>query len=158
MVEYIFDTSAFRTLFKNYYESRFPTLWDNFASLIKAGKIESVREVANEINSYPEVDRLMVWAKSNSSIFSIPTLEEQRVVQQIFQVSHFNDLVSRKVILSGKPCADPFLIARAKTANCYLITQEEYKPNSAKIPNVCEHFQVNCTDLEGFMTLENWNF
>lgn len=158
MAYYIFDTSAFRTLFKNYYESRFPTLWRDFAVLIKEGKIESVREVANEINSYSGKDRLMEWYKENPSIFSIPTLEEQQIVQQIFRIPHFNQLVSKKVILSGKPCADPFLIAKAKVSNFYLVTQEEYKENGAKIPNVCEHFGVKCTNLEGFMELENWNF
>jgi hypothetical protein len=158
MTQYIFDTSAFRTLFKNYYESRFPTLWRDFAVLVNEGNIQSVREVANEINSYPERDRLMEWQKENNGIFSIPTQEEQKIVQQIFRITHFNQLVSKRVILSGRPCADPFLIAKAKISNYYLVTQEEYKENGAKIPNVCKHFDVKCTNLEGFMELENWNF
>ena len=32
------------------------------------------------------------------------------------------------------------------------------KKNAAKIPNVCEHFGVHCTNVEGFMERESWTF
>ena len=30
--------------------------------------------------------------------------------------------------------------------------------NAVKIPNVCEHFGVDCTNLEEFMEREKWRF
>ncbi|WP_052947879.1 prephenate dehydratase domain-containing protein [Aneurinibacillus tyrosinisolvens] len=42
----------------------------------------------------------MEWLKENTSIFTIPIVEELLFVQQIFDVSYFNQLVSRRVILN----------------------------------------------------------
>jgi len=30
---------------------------------------------------------------------------------------------------------------------------EQFKPNGAKIPNICQHFGVSCLDLRGFMAM-----
>ncbi|HDK37844.1 MAG TPA: DUF4411 family protein, partial [Thiolapillus brandeum] len=35
---------------------------------------------------------------------------------------------------------------------------EVFRDNSAKIPNVCKHFSVECINLEGFMEQEEWTF
>ena len=32
------------------------------------------------------------------------------------------------------------------------------KKNAGKIPNVCEHFGVDWTNVEGFMAREGWTF
>ncbi|MBZ0199623.1 MAG: DUF4411 family protein [Ignavibacteriaceae bacterium] len=39
-----------------------------------------------------------------------------------------------------------------------MITEEDYKKNGAKIPNICEHFDIPCLKLEGFLIQENWKF
>ena len=44
-MKYVFDTSPFVSLFKNFYPSTFVTLWKNFDALIDAGEIVSTREV-----------------------------------------------------------------------------------------------------------------
>ena len=31
---------------------------------------------------------------------------------------------------------------------------EHMKPNAAKIPNICDHFQIPCVDLQRFMENE----
>ena len=51
-MKYVFDTSPFVSLFKNFYPSTFVTLWQNFDALIGAGEIVSTREVYSEIQSY----------------------------------------------------------------------------------------------------------
>jgi hypothetical protein len=38
------------------------------------------------------------------------------------------------------------------------VTEEKLKPNAAKIPNVCAHFQIPCINLERFMRDQNWSF
>ncbi len=35
---------------------------------------------------------------------------------------------------------------------------EKFTPNAARIPNICQHFNVHCLDLRGFMTKEGWDF
>ena len=67
-------------------------------------------------------------------------------------------LIRKKETLEGRPVADPFLVAKAKVENTTLVTQEERRENAAKIPNVCEHFGVQYTNLEGFMEREGWQF
>ena len=60
--------------------------------------------------------------------------------------------------LTGRPIADPFIIAMAKAINGCVVTQEKEKPNAAKIPNVCQHFGIDFTNLQGFMEREDWSF
>ena len=67
-------------------------------------------------------------------------------------------MIRKKERLKGKPVADPFVIARAKILNASVVTQEKKADNAAKIPNACEHFGIDCINLEGFMEEENWTF
>jgi hypothetical protein len=60
--------------------------------------------------------------------------------------------------LSGKPVADPFVIAKTKVIEGIVVTNEANKNHGAKIPNICEHFNVKCFNLEKFMEVENWSF
>lgn len=155
---YVFDTGPLIDLFNHYYPDRFPTLWENFESLVSNEKIVSVREVANEIESYHEEDRLVEWAKKNRKFFSQPTKDELLMVADIFRVTHYQAMIRKKERLKGKPVADPFVIAKAKACNGWVVTREKWKENSAQIPNVCEHFGIPWTNLEGFMQKEGWTF
>jgi hypothetical protein len=67
-------------------------------------------------------------------------------------------MIRRKERLQGKPVADPFVIAKAKIVQGTVVTQELWKDNSAKLPNVCDHFNIPCIDLENFMEKEDWTF
>lgn len=156
MIKYVFDTGPLRNLFRYFYRERFPTLWERFDILVEEGKIFSVREVLNELKR--QEDDLLQWGKENSSIFHIPNKEELQFMNEIFKVPHFQILVSEQSRLQGFPSADGFLIASAKIHNATLVTMEKYKPKSAKIPNVCEHFKIPCINLEEFMEKENWKF
>ena len=156
-MKYVFDSGPLIDLFRHYYPSRFPTLWENFHALVLEDKLISVREVYNEINS--REDMLTSWAKKEKDkLFSQPTIEEFQFVREIFQVRHFQAMIRKKERLRGKPVADPFVIARAKVLDCQVVTTELFKDNSAKIPNVCKHFSVRCINLEGFMEQEGWTF
>jgi hypothetical protein len=39
-----------------------------------------------------------------------------------------------------------------------VVTEEKLKKNGARIPNICEHFDVECTNLEGFIEQQKWEF
>lgn len=155
---YVFDSCAFITLFENYYHSRFPTLWNRFDILVEEKRILSVREVKNEILSYHGENILTNWANNNTKLFEKPNEKEIVWVKTIFKNKHFQTLINKQKMLKGGFVADPFIVAKAKVKNGIVITQEKYKENAAKVPNVCEYLEVQCMNLEGFMEKENWIF
>lgn len=154
---YVFDTSSFIVL-KHYYRGTFESVWSGIERLADEGLIVSTREVFNELVNYNDVDYVQDWAKNHRSIFGTPSNDELAFVAKIFQVAHFKALISAKSVLKGTPVADPFVIACAAIKGATVVTQEKLKPHAAKVPNVCEHFHIPWTDLEGFMKQENWNF
>lgn len=154
---YAFDTSSFRVL-GNYYPDRFPSFWEMFNQLAGMGRIVSVREVLNELDLQNTRDHLDEWVKENKGVFSAPSAIETEFVSRIFQERHFRQLVSTENLLKGRPVADPFLVATAKTWNACVVTEESMRKNAAKIPNVCEHFGIEWTNVEGFMEREGWAF
>ncbi len=157
-MKYVFDTNCFINLFTNIYKSRFPSLWQLFYEFVEAKRIISVREVVKEIDGYGGQDRLKAWVKDNSDIFEVPTESEIEFTTEIFRTPHYQGLVPDKSILIGKHVADPFIIAKAKITGAWVVTLETFRENAAKIPNVCQHFNIPYTDLEGFMERENWEF
>jgi hypothetical protein len=155
---YVFDNCSLLIIFKHYYRDRFRQFWEKFDAAVADGQILLVRELYNEILDRARCTQLVEWIKENRQLFLQPSAEEMAFLQQIFAVRHFHSLVRKQEILEGRPVADPFVIAKAKFENAIVVTQEEYKPNAAKIPNVCEHFKIKWTDLEGFMKAEGWEF
>lgn len=154
---YVFDSNTLIDLFRHYYPERFPSLWENFNHLIEQERLVSTREVYKEISNYD--DALSGWAKSyKESLFLPPTPDEMAFVREIFEIRHFQMMIRKQERLKGKPVADPFVIAKARIENATVVTQEHRKENAAKIPNVCDHFQISCMNLEEFMQKENWVF
>jgi len=154
---HIFDTSSFRVL-EHYYPGRFPSLWKLLDEAAEAGGLVSVREVYKELEFLAREDWFRTWVREHRKIFLPPTAEEAEFLRQIFAVKHFQTLVGEKQRLKGQPVADPFVIAAARVRQACVVTEEAMKPNAAKIPNVCQHFGVRCTDVEGFMTECGWQF
>ena len=153
---YVFDTNSFRVL-GNYYPDQFPTFWRQFNQAVTDGKIISAREVHRELESQVHPP-LSDWVKHQRRIFMEPRPFEMQFVSEIFSVPHFLNLVNKKSQLTGRPCADPFIIAKAKFIDGCVVTEEKLTPNAAKIPNVCEHFEIDCINLKGFMEREGWTF
>ena len=153
---YVFDTNSI-SVFKNYYRANFAPIWERLDDCVERGLIISVKEVYRELlyrgNITPELE---VWVKSNRRMFLKPTLEEMRFVGEILRVPHFQQIISQQERLQGRPVADPFVVASAKIRHGCVVTEEAMKDNSAQIPNVCQHFGIPCTNLEGFMQRENW--
>ncbi|WP_428032218.1 PIN domain-containing protein [Ancylobacter sp.] len=153
---YIIDTSSFREL-ERYYQSIFVTFWTLFQDAVDSGEVVSVSEVWRELGACPETN-VIEWGKNNPSICRRPTSEETEFVGHIFTVPHFSQLISAKAQTTGQPVADPFLIAAAKIYGGTVVTEERFKPNAAKIPNVCAHFGIECTNLQGFLQAKGWSF
>jgi hypothetical protein len=106
----------------------------------------------------PEEAALQQWTRNNLNFFEEPTEEEQLWVRKIFETQHFRYLISKQTLLAGRPCADPFIIAKAKVINGSVVTLEKIKPNAAKIPNICKTLNIECIDLETFMKRQCWQF
>lgn len=154
---YVFDTNIFIVI-SHYFPDRFPSFWENINTSVASKEIISVREVRKELENRATKTHLIEWLNLNKHIFAIPSAEEMDFVQEIFTVRHFQQLVAKKNQLKGTPVADPFVIASAKIYNGCVVTEEANKKGAAKIPNVCDHFNVNWTNLEGFMEQMKWRF
>ncbi len=154
---YVFDTSPFSALIRNFYRGRFPSLWDRFDELVANGKITSTREVRRELEhgGFEEHKR---WIGLQAELFAVPTAAEGRFVRRIFKVEHFQANIELRKLLKGGYNADPFVIARAAVVGGVVVTLERSRPNSVGIPDICEHFGIGSTNLEGFMEREGWTF
>ena len=53
-----------------------------------------------------------------------------------------------------KIIADPFIIAKAYNLKGCIVTEEDKKPNSGRIPIICDKYEIECINLEKFL-LEN---
>lgn len=154
---YVFDTSSLSKL-KHYYPNVFKSIWVGLDSLVQSGDIISTREVWNEMQLGSPNPHVTAWLTARKHIFTVPQADELKVVAQILAIPHFRTLIGKKQQLNGTPVADPFVIAAAKTRSATIVTEEEFKPNAAKIPNVAQHFGVQCMDLEEFMGQQGWSF
>ncbi len=88
----------------------------------------------------------------------MPTDEETAFIATIFQNRHFEYLLSKQAQLTGREVADPYVIAKAKILGGCVVTEEKFKENAAKIPNVCKEFEIPCVNLKTFMKNESWFF
>ncbi len=152
---YVFDTSSIIVL-SHYFPDRFPTFWSNFDDAVSNGRVVSVREVLKELASPRQW--LMKWVDDHKEMFLLPGPDETTFVAKIFQIQHFQMLVTETQRLRGQPVADPFVIACASVRSGTVVTEESSKPQSARIPNVCSHFGVACTNVEGFLKENGWQF
>ncbi len=156
---YVFDTNSFNVI-GFYFPQRFPSFWKSFDKLVSEERIISVKESFLELeNKLPENrQHMQVWISERKFIFLPPTPEEMTFVANIFSIPHFQQLVRPKQMLVGAPLADPFIIASAKLRSGCVVTEEGRKENSARIPNVCDHFGIDCINVEKFMEREKMKF
>jgi len=132
-------------------------IFDRLTLNMDAGRLLSTREALKEINDR-SIETLRDWSKGHSEIFTTPTPEEGSFVAQIFAVEHFQHNIEQKKLLKGGNNADPFIVAKAAVINGTVVTMEQHAPNAAKIPNICNHFDILCLSLEEFMEAEGWKF
>lgn len=153
---YVFDTNSLSAL-NGYYPNVFKSFWSQFNATVHGGDIISTREVRAELNR-SGLPNVLAWANAHSAVFTTPNAAEQAFVAAILAVPHFQSLIGSKAVLNGTPVADPFVIACARVNGGTVVTEEKLKPGAAKIPNVCVHFSVAWTNLEGFLSAMGWSF
>lgn len=155
---YVLDSSALIDLFRHYPKDIFKRLWDNFDEMTKNGHFISSSEVFKEIGN--KTDDLSKWAGKNKPIFYKPSVHELTVVSNILAIPEFQRIIAPNPQTAEKAQADPFIIAQAKIRNCKLLTNEKFKTNKIRIPNVCEdsRFNVKYVNLHEFFRAERWIF
>ena len=157
-MSYVFDTNSISTL-RFIFQSRFLSFWRDMQDCVSRKKIISTREVKNELDvKFQSDEQIQKWLTENKDIFLTPALAETTIVERILSHSKFKGLLDAKALLQGPYFADPFIIALAKVKNACVVTQETKKDRGIAIPNVCEEFKVKCTNLEGFMVMENMEY
>lgn len=158
---YVMD-SGFFTLCRNYYPDIFPSLWERINQASRRDIIISIEQVAIEIKRYGgKQDHLLDWLNNNRKLFASPSDEESSRITEILSVPGFEKLISRKSKYLSRPCADPFVIARAWILNGTVVTGEvPRKGQSAtpKIPDVCGHLGIPCIAPADFMRAMGWRF
>jgi len=154
---YVFDSSSFIVV-GHYFPSNFPSFWQRFDSAVSERQIVSVREAYRELDNRATRQHLIDWVNRNKEIFLVPSPEETQFVAEIFSERHFQQLINEKQRLTASPVADPFIIASAKVRNACVVTEESFKKNAAKIPNVCDHYGIERATIQGFMDREQWRF
>ncbi len=154
---YVLDTSSIRS-FASYYPDVFPAVWARINESVANGNIVSVREAFREIEVQATKAHISEWAKANRKLFADPSAKEMAFVAEIFSVPHFTQMIGRKQIAAGFPVADPFVIAAARIKKGCVVTEEIFKENGAKIPNICKHFAIDCINFEELMKRERWTF
>ena len=155
-MSYVLDSSFIIQLHKHYYRESFPSMWKLFDEMVGAEVFTSTREVLRELED--SGDAAAKWAETNSGLFTTPNAAEGMFVAGIYAVPHFQANIEQQKLLKGGKNADPFVIARAHAVKGTVLTMEQLKPHAAKIPNICNHFEVPCLDLRGFMIAEGWKF
>ncbi len=154
---YIFDSGPFSKL-KHYYPTVFKSVWTGLDDLISQGELYSTKEVWTELENGDPNKHVQPWLKARKLIFTVPTAAELTVVSKILAVPHFQTLIGEKQRLRGTPVADPFVVAAAAVQKATVVTEELFKANAAKIPNVCDHFGIRYLTLEEFMADQGWTF
>ena len=156
--QYILDTNTLSQLFRFYYRNNFPSLWTKFNHLVMDGRILSTREVLRELGDGRQAELAYIWAAGHEYLFPDPGTEEVLFVSRIFGVRHFQQNLQRKKHKPRRRGADPFVIAQAKRTGGTVVTEESKPPNGARIPNICERFEIPCINLQQLMDRENWIF
>lgn len=152
---YVLDTNAF-SVFGHYYRDSFPSFWENLDRLVAEDRITSIRQVEQELERYNANRHIREWVSNHESLFVTPSSEVMEGVREIFAVPHFQQMIGEKRRLGPRPVADPWVIARAWELDGCVVSEETPKPNSAQIPNVCDHFGVECCKVSGMLQREGW--
>ena len=160
MTDYCLDTNTISTIYRFYYRDSFPSFWENFSDLVGSGRAGSVSEVEIELSRSPGlISAVQELKELNQGFFSLPSPTEQEFVTEIFEVRRFRSLLVGGNAARGNPVADPFVIAKARAfPGMCVVTEEIYRPNAAKIPNVCEYFNIECINLQQLIIREGWQF
>lgn len=160
---YSIDTNVFIEIWgpqdNMYSMTKMPELWTHIESLIEREKIFATKEVYDELKRHAS-DELRAWLKNHKDMF----MQDRAQIETAGRI--INDVYSkykegyRPDISDG---ADPFVVAAAMNRSAAVFTLEHTQPNHdpaqtnvPKIPTVCDHYGVECVNMERFIEREGF--
>lgn len=149
---YIFDTSAFAKLNRDYPRENLSIVWEKVEEVVGEKRLISSEVVYREI--LKGNDYLSRWAKENRDIFHPLSKDIQNVTRSI--INEYQSIIDFKRNKSG---ADPFVIAFAKVVNGIVVTEEKPSggPDKVKIPDVCSLMKIQCVNFLTVLKFEKLN-
>lgn len=141
--KYCLDTNAFVEPWNKYYSIKLCSeYWEILNNLGQKGIVFCPDQVKREIDKID--DSLKDWLNSKPYFIRQETEEVQKYVRKI--LAKFPYLIS---VGANRSMADPWVIAHAMAENATVVSKEyianpSQRNSRIKIPDVCQHFKVNC--------------
>lgn len=151
---YSFDTNiVIDGRVRRYPPDVFPRLWDNLTNLIADGRALVADEVLFELSRGD--DECHAWAQAQEGLV---VAADQAVLELVEEIAvAFPEWSSEQ-----QNWADPFVIGHAWLREWTVVTDEHWSRSPlaerAKIPNVCQHFGVECVSFLELARRESWQF
>lgn len=150
---YCVDASSILHMQWHYPPDVFARIWERFAQDADAGLLITTEVVVEELAKKGDHASLFVKGlKGFGHKMDGATIEHaSRVLRQ---VPHIIDAQN------PNPQADPYLVGLSIVRGAVLVTQEKSAPNSkkAKLPDVCQSFNVSCISLLDLARARGWKF
>lgn len=153
---YILDTNIIRKILFHlpkkgkYFES----IWEALERGIEDETYISVDECFNELErQFSKMNEAFQWISKRKKMFVNPGDEESTIMGQILANPKFRECIHVKNILENRPSADAYIVAKGKFLGATIVTAEEYKPNSAQLPNLCQAMGVAYIGYDSFMEI-----
>lgn len=153
---YILDTNIIRTLLNFYPKKgkRYEEVWDKIDEKIRADEFVSVDECYSELEKqFSDKTEQYQWFHGHKDMFKNPDDKESVIISKLLINPKMRETVHQKNILENRPSADVYIAAKAKALDATVVTNENYKPNSAQLPNLCEELGVSCISYDDFMAI-----
>lgn len=143
---HLLDANVFIEAKNFYYRfDTFPGFWEWLDAEQARGTLLSIKPICDELLSGN--DELAAWVKKRKNTGWFLPVDDFETQQNLTQIAAwlaeqpFKDIAKSEFLNGG----DPWLIAKAKSIDATVITQETFDPRSrkkVKIPNVCRALQV----------------
>lgn len=149
---YLIDTNILIEAKNRYYAFPLcPGFWDALIYHDSRLNIQSIDKVKEEINNHKIDDDLKTWVNNTIPDSFFNSTEDEDVL------SHYREIINwvqannqfkpeaKSAFIEDK--CDPYLIAHAKSNDCFVVTHEAHNPEAearVPIPNVCHEFNVKC--------------
>lgn len=158
MEHFVIDTNSLINLHRFSHEV-FPSLWENFHSMVDQGQIYSLKEVQGELKDthgkvklyWDEVDTQL--KNQNLRFFDELYDDDVKCLEPLEEFEEFQKAGENKSVH-----ADPFLIATAINRKCIVLTDERRLTSLDSIPYVCKQVGVECMNLTEFMIYQGWKW
>ena len=153
---YILDTNIIRTLLKFYPKKgkRYEEVWNKIDEKIRDDEFISVDECYSELEKqFSDKTEQYQWFHGHKDMFKNPDDKESVIICKLLMNPKMRETVHQKNILENRPSADVYIVAKAKALDATVVTNENYKPHSAQLPNLCEELGVSCISYDDFMAI-----